>query len=255
MFIGSKLIEFLLCLGQVRSDADFYDLMLETTRRLGFEQFAFVSHVDLVAAAHEAVAISNYPEGWVERIMTERYYLDDPVHAASIGRSTPYAWHSISDDIIQSKRQRTILTEGASFGLQDGITVPVHSPGEYRGTCSFATSQPVTMTPQIRGATHVVAGFGFEAARKLVHVRLGIEQSAPTLPRFSPREVDCVGLVASGMGDAQIAHALGLSEATVHQHVTGAMRKCGVFKRTALVFRALFDGHICFHSVRRTSSK
>ena len=79
MFIGSELIEFLLCLGQVRSDADFFDLMLDTTRRLGFEQFAFVSHVDLVAAADEAVAISNYPDGWVERILTERYYLDDPV--------------------------------------------------------------------------------------------------------------------------------------------------------------------------------
>ena len=255
MFIGSELIEFFLCLSQVRSDADFFDLMLETTRRLGFEQFALVSHVDLVAAAHEAVAISNYPDGWVERILTERYYLDDPVHAASIGRNTPYAWHSIGAEMIQSRRQRTILKEGASFGLQDGVTVPVHSPGEYRGTCSFATSQPVSMTPHIRGATHIVAGFGFETARKLVRMRLGLERTMPSLPRFSPREVDCVGLVASGMGDTQIAHALGLSEATVHQHITGAMRKCRVFKRTALVFRSLFDGHICFHSLRRTSSK
>lgn len=255
MFIGSELIEFLLCLGQVRSDADFFDLMLETTRRLGFEQFAFVSHVDLVAASEDAVAISNYPDGWVERILTERYYLDDPVHAASIGRNTPYAWHAIGAEVIQSRRQRTILKEGASFGLQDGVTVPVHSPGEYRGTCSFATSQPVSMTPQIRGATHIVAGFGFETARMLVRMRLGLERTVPSLPRLSPREVDCVGLVASGMGDTQIAHALGLSEATVHQHITGAMRKCGVFKRTALVFRALFDGHICFHSLLRTSSK
>lgn len=255
MFIGSELIEFFLCLGQVRSEADFFDLMLETTHRLGFEQFALVSHVDLVAAAQEAVAISNYPDGWVERILTERYYLDDPVHAASIGRNTPYAWSAIGGDLIHSRRQQTILKEGASFGLHDGVTVPVHSPGEYRGTCSFATSQPVSMTPQIQGATHIVAGFGFETARKLVRMRLGLEPKRPTMPRFSPREVDCVGLVACGMGDTQIAHALGLSEATVHQHVTGAMRKCGVFKRTALVFRALFDGHICFHSLRRTSSK
>lgn len=255
MVIGPELVEFMLSLGHVRTNADFHDLMLETTRRLGFKQFAFVSHVDLLAAADEAVAISNYPDGWVERIFAERYYLDDPVHAASIGRSTPYAWHSIQRRVRLSKRQLSIMQEGARFGLQDGVTVPVHSPGEYRGTCSFATSERVSMTPRIRGATHIVAGFGFEAARKLVRIRLGAEKSTPSLPRLSPREVDCVGLVANGMGDTQIAHALGLSEATVHQHVTGAMRKCGVFKRTALVFRALFDGHICFHSLRRTSSK
>lgn len=175
MFIGSGLVEFFLCLGQVRSDADFFDLMLETTHRLGFEQFALVSHVDLVAAGQEAVAISNYPDGWVERILTERYYLDDPIHAASIGRNTPYAWNGISSAMIKTRRQQTILKEGASFGLQDGVTVPVHSPGEYRGTCSFATSQPVSMTPQIQGATHIVAGFGFETARNLVRKRLGLE--------------------------------------------------------------------------------
>lgn len=250
MFIGPRLVEFLELVTQVRSQADLHDLMLETTRRLGFEQFALVSHVDLIEASHEAVAVSNYHEAWIERIFSQRYFLDDPMHVASIGQVTPIAWHSIGQLIFPSRRQRQILKEGASFGLNDGVTVPVHAPGEYRGSCSFGTSGRVWMTPHLQGASQIIAAYAFEAARMLVHTRLGFHRQFPILPQLSSRQIDCVGLVASGKGDTQIAHMLGLSEATVHQHISEAMRRYGVFKRVALVFRALFDGQICFHRVR-----
>jgi len=250
MFIGPGLVEFLDRVTQVRAQADLHDLMLETTRRLGFEQFALVSHVDLIEASHEAVAVSNYHEAWVERIFAQRYFLDDPVHVASTGRVTPIAWHNIDQLILPSRRQHRILQEGAGFGLNDGVTVPVHAPGEYRGSCSFATSRRVWMTPHLQGASQVVAAYAFEAARLLVRTRLGLQRQLPIIPHLSPRQIDCVGLVASGKGDAQIAHMLGLSEATVHQHISEAMRRYGVFKRVSLVFRALFDGQICFHRVR-----
>lgn len=250
MFIGPMLTEFLNLVTQVRTEADLHDLMLETTRQLGFEQFALVSHVDLIEASHEAVAVSNYHQGWIDRIFSQRYFLDDPMHAASIGRTTPFAWHAICQLIFPSRRQLGIMREGAGFGLHDGVTVPVHSPGEYRGTCSFGTSRRVWMTPNLQGATQIIASFAFEAARMLVRVRLGIEHMRTNIPLLSSRQIDCVGLVASGKGDAQIAHMLGLSEPTVHQHISEAMRRYGVFKRVALVFRALFDGQICFHRVR-----
>lgn len=255
MIIGPRLTEFLDCVAQVRTEADLHDLMAETTRRLGFEQFALVSHVDLVTAADGAIAISNYKPGWVERILSQRYYLDDPVHAASTGRTTPFAWNTIFQTMLPSRRQRKIMREGAGFGLRDGVTVPVHSPGEYRGTCSFGTDGRVWMTSDLQCTALAIAHFAFEAARMLLRARLGFERTLPEIPCLSPRQIDCVGLVASGKGDAQIAHMLGLSEATVHQHIGDAMRKYGVFKRVTLVVRALFDGQICLHHVRRTSSK
>lgn len=250
MFIDPRLNEFLNCVAQVRTEADLHDLMVETTHRLGFEQFALVSHVDLVTASDGAIAISNYKQGWVDRILSQRYYLDDPVHAASTGRTTPFAWNTILHTLLPSRRQQKIMREGAGFGLHDGVTVPVHSPGEYRGTCSFGTAGRVWMTPDLQGTALTIAHFAFEAARMLVRTRLGFERTLPEIPRLSPRQVDCVGLIASGKGDVQIAHMLGLSEATVHQHISEAMRKCGVFKRVTLVIRALFDGQICLHQVR-----
>lgn len=255
MFIGPMLTEFFHLIHQIHTEADLKELMLEVTRQLGFERFALVSHVDLVTASHEAVAISNYHEDWLGRIFSQRYYIDDPVHAASTGLVTPFAWHAIRRLILLSARQERILSEGASFGLRDGVTMPVHSPGEYRGTCSFATSRSVMMTPHLRGATQILASYAFETARMLVRARLGLQQKPRIIPQLSSRQIDCIGLVAEGWGDTQIAARLGLSEATVHQHICEGMRRYGAFKRHVLVIRALFDGQICFPQLRRIVSR
>lgn len=255
MFIGPMLTEFLHLVLQVHTEADLKDLMLTVTRQLGFERFALVSHVDLVAASHEAVAISNYHEDWLGRIFSQRYFIDDPVHAASTGLVTPFAWNAIRRFILPSARQERILTEGACFGLHDGVTMPVHSPGEYRGTCSFARSRSVVMTPNLMGATQIIASYAFEAARLLVRTRLGFQGRPREIPQLSSRQIDCIGLVAEGWGDTQIADRLGLSEATVHQHICQGMRRYRVFKRQTLVIRALFDGQICFPQLRRIVSR
>lgn len=245
MYVGPKLTEFLTNAVEVKSDADIKELVGEMAFLLDLPKFALVSHVDLANETDGVVAISNYHDDWIDRIMSQRYYLDDPLHAASTRRRIGFAWHEAADIITMTRRQHGILEEGAAFGLRDGITVPVHAPGDYRGTCSLGGERPVTMSPNIVAAVQLIAIFSFEAARRLAYARLGRDQ--PPVPALSPRHVDCVGLVATGLGDTQIAAKLGLSEVTVHQYIREAMRRYGVFKRPALVFRALFDGQICYH--------
>lgn len=248
MYVGPKITEFLSRAVQVDSEADIKDLVAEMGLQLGLPRFALVSHVDLLKETTGVVALSNYPDDWIDRIYSQRYYLDDPLHAASTRTQLGFAWHDVPRMLALTRRQSGILSEAADFGLNDGITVPVHSPGEYRGTCSFGGKELVVLSLQVRAAVQLIAVFSFEAARRIVYARSG--QSRPAVPSLSPRHVDCVGLVASGLGDTQIAAMLGLSEDTVHQHISEAMRRYGVFKRTALVFRALFDGQICFHKIR-----
>lgn len=245
MYVGPKLSEFLTRAVEVASDADIKDLVGEMGLLLNLPKFALVSHVDLAKETAGVVAITNYHDDWIDRIMSQRYYLDDPLHAASTRRRVGFAWHEVRGIISLTKRQSGILNEAARFGLRDGITVPVHSPGEYRGTCSLGGDYPVIMTSQISAAAHLIATFSFEAARRIAYAHSG--QDRPPVPMLSPRHIDCVALIATGLGDAQIAAKLGLSEVTVHQHIREAMRRYRVFKRAALVFRALFDGQICFH--------
>lgn len=61
---------------------------------------------------------------------------------------------------------------------------------------------------------------------------------------LSPRQVECIALVAQGKSDWEIGQILGLSRDTVHEYVESARRRYGVRRRTQLVLRAVRDGHL-----------
>lgn len=58
---------------------------------------------------------------------------------------------------------------------------------------------------------------------------------------LTPREEEVLRLVAQGLGDRQIAERLGLSEHTVHRHVSNILTRLGVPSRAAAVARATAD--------------
>jgi DNA-binding CsgD family transcriptional regulator len=57
--------------------------------------------------------------------------------------------------------------------------------------------------------------------------------------RLSPRELQCLRLVAAGASSKAIATALGLSAHTVNQYIESAMRKLGAASRTEAVAKIL----------------
>lgn len=251
MYIGPHLTTFLNDCRLVSDEFQLRDLLVDTTASLGFEQFALVNHVDLTGPPSGAMALMSYDEAWVERAISKRYFVDDPIHAASTRTVTGFMWRDVPRMLALTSRQARILDEARAFGLCEGLTVPVHSPGEYRGTCSFGTRALSDLTTSMLGAAQLIAMFAFEAARRLLRDRWREPGALPVVPVLSPRQLDCVALVACGRGDGEIAHILGLSEPTVHQHINEAMRRYGVHKRPQLVVRALFDGQICFRESLR----
>ena len=54
---------------------------------------------------------------------------------------------------------------------------------------------------------------------------------------LSPRELDVALLVARGLPNKTVAHALGLSEATVKIHLNSVFRKLGAPNRYALLLQ------------------
>ncbi|CAM8658570.1 LuxR family transcriptional regulator [Sphingobium cupriresistens] len=246
MYIGPHLGQFVSSCGEVKDEFALKELLAEITPSLGFDQFALVSHVDLMKAKREAMVITSYHEGWIERSLLGNYYVDDPVHAASMRTVTAFLWSFIPTMIRLTRRQRQILEEAKPYGLAEGLTIPVQAPGEYRGSCSFGGSKAVELTVDLLGAAQLIGMFAFEAARRLQRARWlpGVEQ--PEVPALSQRELDCIDLVACGKTDPEIGVILGISRYTVRQYVDEAMRKYDVYKRTELVVRALFDGQICY---------
>ncbi|EQD54086.1 protein containing Transcription regulator LuxR, partial [mine drainage metagenome] len=61
---------------------------------------------------------------------------------------------------------------------------------------------------------------------------------------LTPRERQCLELVACGKTDWEIARLLGLSPCTVHYHIENAKRRFDVITRIQAVVRALRTGQI-----------
>lgn len=67
----------------------------------------------------------------------------------------------------------------------------------------------------------------------------GGSESAATPPLLSPRERQCLGLLASGRSGRQMANELGLSPRTVEKHVEGLKSKLGASNAAEAVAKGL----------------
>lgn len=83
------------------------------------------------------------------------------------------------------------------------------------------------------------------AGRRYIPARVGI-RVAESLPRpdISPREVDVLKLIASGLRNKQVAARLNVSEATVNAHIQHILAKLNASDRTHAVIIALRRGII-----------
>ncbi len=61
---------------------------------------------------------------------------------------------------------------------------------------------------------------------------------------LTPREAEILGLLATGWSNKEIADAIGTSEGTVKNHVSGILSKLGVRDRTRAVLKAMQLGYL-----------
>lgn len=239
--------EFVRASRNVKSEEELTALLQEVTTSLGFAAFALGHHIDPRRRPRDAISLTSYDESWVREATSHGFVEDDPILVASTRTAIGFRWSEVHSLIDLSARQIDIMTRGSSYGLNDGFTVPVHIPGEYWGTCSFGAEDLSNVDEDVFSAAQLVGSFAFEAARQLMKRRLAGETGG--MPILTPRQIDCITLIAQGKTDWEAAQILGISQDTVHQHVETARRRYGVSKRTQLVVRALYDGQLSFSAI------
>ena len=217
--------------------------LAEIVSDLGFRYFALTNHVD-VRRTSTAIRIHNYPDGWAEWFDSQSLGASDPVHRASNLTSIGFPWSRLPELVALTDKDRKILELARKRGIGDGFTVPAHVPGEAHGSCSFACAAGEQMSDEHLPLVQLVGAFAFEAARRMRRMRLS---TAPV--QLTDRQRECVMWAARGKTDWEIARVLGVSEATVGEHLRHAYERYGVSKRTLVAVHALFDGTIGFLDV------
>ena len=212
-------------------------------RKLGFEHFALLHHVDIYRGGGGTVFLHNFPESWAATVHVHGYLPDDPVLEICKRQSAPFLWSEIPTLVDLSPRQREILRAARRAGLGHGYSVPVHEEGEPVGTCSFTSqSQPSA------AAQDDVLGIGlaaFAAARKLLS-RGHRTPAAAVRPRLTPRERDCILHAGRGLSEAEISQAVGIAQGAVSRHIEDARRKYGAATVMELIVRALYRAELTF---------
>lgn len=233
----------------VQDEAALREHLERCASTLGFSQFAMGHHVDLAGPPRDAIRITNYDAEWIERSLSERFFAQDPVHIASTRTATGFLWSDLPSMIVMTDRQHMILEAARHYGLSEGFTVPVHVPGEYRGTCSFGTASLDAMVANALPIATIVGTYAFEAARRVMRMRGLVASNPDRLPTLTDRQRDSLVLVARGKADPEIGELLGISAATAHEHVENVRRAYGYAQRPLLIARALFDGQISFSEI------
>ncbi|SMF61054.1 LuxR family transcriptional regulator, quorum-sensing system regulator CciR [Allosphingosinicella indica] len=212
-------------------------LLGAATSKLGFRYFALLHHAASREDRPGLIRLHTYPEDWLQEL--ERLAVrGDPIHRACARTPCAFSWGSVARLVAMTDADRRLLARGRAFGMQNGITVPLHAAGEPVASCSFVGARGVMLEAHHRHAAQSIAVHAFGAALRL------LDRTAP--PRLSRRERQCVRLIAEGKSDWEIGVILGLSAETVHGYVKRARAAYDVATRAQLVVCALRDHVIPF---------
>lgn len=232
-------------LGLIRSVKELEPILKEVANDCGFPSF-LLAWTRLPAASLRLQEIpdiiTNFPEKWMERYFSRRYYEDDCVLDRCLRGVLPVVWITESEPQTLTTRQMRIAREAAKHGLALGISAPVHGSGGRFTMLSFSRFRTVGTNPA-EGANFVqLAAAHIHSA--LWHL-IGDPRSMDNVPsKLKPVEANCLMWAARGLTSREIGETLSMSERTVYFHVSNAMESLQCHNRKHAISLAVQGGLI-----------
>lgn len=177
-------------------------------------------------ARHQPPAVRlNYPEAWVQHYFASGYDKIDPVVMIA-----PYAQTSITWAELRHYRP-AFFDEAASFGLIDGIAIPLRTlQGTY--VLCVSTDHPKTITDKERARLEVFA-YGFFCAYQR------IRQLTPPEHGLTQNTIDVIRLSMAGLPSEEIAGRLGITTHGVYWCIKDAKKRLKCSNQAQLYLKAI----------------
>jgi len=218
--------------------ADIYNcssaqLVIDYFRRfiLQYNIDTFTSgEIDLANRKRMVFHAMEWPDRWRNYYFRSGMIEHDPVVGALGEEPGAFTWTE-----LRSRRALTVagteaLNKIAAEGWTDGLVVPLHRGGSHYGLVSLVTNNHTLDSAQKTELTAVSITFH---DRMRYHVpREGFRVPPAAL---TPREIECIRLIAQGLSDIKAGEVLGISGSTVHEHAERAKRKLDAGNRAELV--------------------
>jgi len=212
-----------------------------------FRRFIRPFHIDTFTSGEIDTAVRRrvvfhameWPDRWRNYYFQSGLLEHDPLIEALPVVDGAFTWEELRARRALSVAGTEALNRIAAEGWVDGLVVPMH-----RGETHYGLVSLVTLNHHISP----VEKRHLEAASVVLHERL--RQIVPgegfRVPPagLTPREIDCIRLIAQGMSDIRAGERLGIRASTVHEHTERAKMKLQARNRAELVALALAYGII-----------
>jgi len=186
--------------------------------------------VDLVNRKRSVFHAMEWPDRWKNYYFQSGMLEHDPVVGALAQEEGAFTWTELRARRGLSIAGTEALVKVAMEGWIDGLVVPLHRSGSHYGLISLVVNEHILDKQQKVDLTAVSLVFQ-DRMRHLVP-----SNGFPMPPAgLTPREIECVKLIARGFSDIKAGEALGISGSTVHEHAERAKRKLDAGNRAELV--------------------
>ncbi|MBV1775155.1 LuxR family transcriptional regulator [Burkholderiaceae bacterium DAT-1] len=227
-----------------RTPEEIREALMRYVTALGFHYFHYSVRCNLRNEPTQ-FTMSNYPQRWQNRYAKRGFENFDPPVLHCKTRVTPIIW---TNELYHDETARKILAGGRQYGLNVGVSYPVHAVSGELAIFSLVTREEEDIAQQwIRP----MLATGHQLALHLHEAVMQMMETAPEMGErrnscLTPRETQCVELAARGMTAREIARQLEIAETTVIYHFKRAGEKLGTTDRTRIVAKAMGLGIIAW---------
>ena len=212
--------------------------------QFGFDRFQYVARFSAPFIKPYYIFIGSYQDEWRARYFAKAYMSIDPVVTHCVSHMTPFSWEQITPLERDDKSIRDFMGEARDFGLNSGVSFPLHTPqGEFAILSVASSLDPEHAKAKVLEAipaTYLFTTHLHENVRKIFQ-QLGLPLKKVTLIE---RERECLLWVTEGKTSWDTSEILGVSEQTVISHLQNTCEKLNVFSPKQAMARAVSSGLI-----------
>jgi DNA-binding CsgD family transcriptional regulator len=215
----------------------FQTELVRFTRQAGFETVSATTVIDHFLGEPEFITVDNTPAAYLATFQDRNGGKRDPVMQHCKVKSVPIVWD-----------QSTYIKGGeadkwefqARFGYRYGISLVMHMPKGLHFTVGVVRDQPLpTCSDQISRMTADLQLFLVHAQETAMRVLLPPAVPEQSLPRLTPRELECLRWTMEGKTAWELGQILGIAEQTAVRHIQNAARKLDCVSKHQAVLKAV----------------
>lgn len=203
----------------------------------GFDRIMLAGLPSPTERFEQFVVLNSWPKAWYERFTGGGYFHCDSVGQWAMRTGQPFTYDEVPDAFRMPCKARRIRAEAKSFGLADGLVVPIRSIGHRQSVLSFSSGFRSDLGPQDRAALHLIAIYA-------ENVLVRPSADAPARQYLTMREREVLAWVAEGKSAWETSAILSLSERTVTKHLEHIRAKLKVVTTAQAVAEALRCGEL-----------